>query len=106
MKGLAFSVICSPVATKLDINEFQHLEGLEFADEIDAESGMIEILVGADYCTVSREIIKRHTDLTAVASTFGRLLTGPAKFNQSINQSRGFIIKSSRSKANCEVIYA
>ena len=51
MKGLAFSVICSPVATRLNINEFQHLEGLEFADEIDADSGMIEILVGADYYT-------------------------------------------------------
>ena len=37
MKALAFPVICSPVATRLDVNEFQHLEGLEFAEKLSRE---------------------------------------------------------------------
>ena len=86
MKTLAFPVICSPVATRLDINEIQHLEGLEFADEIDGRSEMIDILLGADYYyeVVTGEIIKGDTGPTAVASKFGWLLTGPVKLRGAV----------------------
>ena len=86
MKALAFPVVCSPVATRLDVNEFQHLEGLEFADEIDGRSEMIDILLGADYYykVVTGEIIKGDTGPTAVASKFGWLLTGPVKLHGAV----------------------
>ena len=85
MKALTFPVICSPVAIRLDINEFQHLEGLEFADEIDGRSEMIDILLGADYYeVVTGEIIKGDTGPTAVASKFAWLLTGPVKLRGAV----------------------
>jgi hypothetical protein len=81
VRALAFPVICSPVATRVDIAEFPQLDGLEFADEINGASEIIDILLGAGYYyeVVTGEIIKGEMGPTAVQSKFGWLLAGPVK---------------------------
>ena len=82
VKALAFPVICSPVATRVDIAEFPQLDGLEFADEIYGASETIDILLGADYYyeVVTGEIIKGEMGPTAVQSKFGWLLTALSSY--------------------------
>jgi hypothetical protein len=83
VRALAFPVICSPVATRVDIAEFPQMDGLEFADEINGASETIDIILEADYYyeVVTGEIIKGEMGPTAVQSKFGSgwLLTGPVK---------------------------
>jgi hypothetical protein len=81
VRALAFPVICSPVATRVDIAEVPQLDGLEFADEINGASETIDILLGADYYyeVVTGEISKGEMGPTAIQSKFGCLLTGPVK---------------------------
>lgn len=45
MRALAFPVICSPVATQVDVTEFPHLDGLKFVDEIHGTSETFDILL-------------------------------------------------------------
>ena len=73
VRALAFPVICSPVATRVDIAEFPQMDGLEFADEINGASETIDILLEADYYyeVVTGEIIKGEMGPTAVQSKFG-----------------------------------
>ena len=86
VKALAFPVICSPVATRVNLAEFTHLDGLEFADDTNGTNGTIDILIGADYYyeVVTGEIIKGDDGPTAVASKFGWLLTGPVKLSGAV----------------------
>jgi hypothetical protein len=82
VRALAFPIICSPVATRVDIAEFPQLDGLEFADEINGASETIDILLGAGYYyeVVTGEIIKGEMGPTAVQSKFGWLLAcGPCQ---------------------------
>lgn len=78
MKALAFQVICSTVATQVNVAEFPHLDGLEFADEINGTSDNIDIRFGAEYYyeVMKEDIIKEDIGPTAVESKFGWLLTG------------------------------
>jgi hypothetical protein len=72
VRALAFPVICSPVATRVDIAEVPQLDGLEFADEVNGASETIDILLGADYYyeVVTGEIIKGEMGPTAIQSKF------------------------------------
>ena len=45
---LDYPVICSPLPSKIRIDQ-PHLEGLDFADDFDDNSGNIDILVGSYY---------------------------------------------------------
>ncbi len=63
LSSLAFPVICSPVSTRINIQEFPHLDGLQFADNLDRGDQSIDMLLGADYYykIVTGEVIKgRH----------------------------------------------
>ncbi|CAB4040670.1 Hypothetical predicted protein, partial [Paramuricea clavata] len=68
LSALAFPVICSPVSTRINIQEFPHLDGLQFADNLDGENQPIDMLLGADYYykIVTGEVIKSDTGPTAV----------------------------------------
>jgi hypothetical protein len=82
VRALEFLVICSPVATRVDIAEVPQLDGLEFADEINGASETIDILLGTDYYyyeVVTGEIIKGEMGPTAIQSKFVWLLMGPVK---------------------------
>ena len=47
--GLKYPVICSPIHSKVDITQFSHLQGLQFADNIiGSADDNIDILLGAD----------------------------------------------------------
>ena len=79
LSALAFPVICSPVSTRINIQEFPHLDGLQFADNLDGGDQSIDMLLGADYYykIVTGEVIKGDTGPTAVGSKLGWLLLGP-----------------------------
>ena len=79
LSALAFPVICSPVSTRINIQGFPHLDGLQFADDFDEVEQSIDMLLGADYYyeIVAGDIIKSDTGPTAVRSKIGWLLHGP-----------------------------
>ena len=79
LSALAFPVICSPVSTRINIQEFPHLDGLQFADNLDGGDQSIDMLLGADYYykIVTGEVIKGNTGPTAVGSKLRWLLLGP-----------------------------
>ena len=83
VNALSFSVICSPISTRINVGKYAHLDGLEFADDISGGDESIDILLGADYYfeIVTGEIIKGEEGPTAVGSKFGWLLIGPAVCN-------------------------
>ena len=41
-------MICSPLPSKINVADFVHLEGLEFADNFD-NTESIDVLIGSDY---------------------------------------------------------
>ena len=48
MSALNFPVICSPLTSKINVANYVHLDGLDFADNFDS-SECIDVLIGADY---------------------------------------------------------
>lgn len=79
LSALAFPAICSPVSIRIKIQEFPHLDELQFADNFDEAEQSIDMLLVAGYCyeIVTGDIIKSDTGPTAVRSKIGWLLFGP-----------------------------
>lgn len=72
-------VICSPLATPVEYRQYAHLQDLDFADSVDAGSGAIDILLGADYFyeVVTGEIRKGSAGPVAISGKLGWLISGP-----------------------------
>ena len=87
LKPLVFPIICSPLSSSININEFPHLQGLEFADDFDGSQDCIDLLVGADqyFQIVSGDIIRRESENgpVAMSSKLGWLLVGPVSNSES-----------------------
>ena len=81
LKPLVFPIICSPLSSSININEFPHLQGLEFADDFDGSQDCIDLLVGADqyFQIVSGDTIRGESENgpVAMSSKLGWLLVGP-----------------------------
>ena len=81
LKPLVFPIICSPLSSSININEFPHLQGLEFVDDLDGSQDCIDLLVGADqyFQIVSGDTIRGESENGPVAmrSKLGWLLVGP-----------------------------
>ena len=95
---MAFPVICSPVSTRINIQEFPHLDGLQFADNLDGEDQSIDMLLGADYYykIVTGEVIKGDTGPTAEGSKLGWLLLGPTSTTTSLHTISHLVIDGRR----------
>ena len=76
---LSFPTLCSPIAARVDMSSYTHLQGLELADTFSSSDKEIGILIGADhyYDVVSGEVIKGSLGPVATSSKFGWLLSGP-----------------------------
>jgi len=76
--ALNYPVICSPLPSKINVADYVHLEGLDFADDFD-NTESIDVLIGSDYYWdfVTGDSIKGEHGPTAVDSKFGWLLSGP-----------------------------
>ena len=98
LSALAFPVICSSVSTRINIQEFPHLDGLQFADNLDGEDQSIDMLLGADYYyrIVTGEVIKGDTGPTAVGSKLGWLLLGPTSTTTSLHTMSHLVIDGRR----------
>ena len=80
IKALTFPVICSPMATRVDIKAYPHLQGLQLADNFNSSDREIDLLIGADYYHefVTGDIIKGSAGPVATSSKLGWLLSGNA----------------------------
>ena len=81
VKALSYPQICSPLPTRVDVNSFPHLQGLELADDVDVDSSdAIDLLIGADlyYSIVLGNVIKGtgENGPVAVESKLGWVLSG------------------------------
>ena len=73
-------VICSHLPALIDVTKYEHLAGLQLAnDYADSESGGIDVLIGSNYyrSVVTGEMVNGVSGPVAVNSTFGWLLSGP-----------------------------
>ena len=77
--ALTHPLICSPLATPVEYRQCAHLQGLDFADSVDASSGAIDILLGADYFyeVVTGNIRKGSAGPIAISNKLGWLISGP-----------------------------
>lgn len=84
--ALNYPVICSPLPSKINVADYVHLEGLDFADNFDSTES-IDVLIGSDYYWdfVTGDSIKGEHGPTAVDSKFGWLLSGPTHDRSSSN---------------------
>ena len=48
LTALKFPAICSPLPNKINVTDFPHLDGLEFADQFDGNDS-VDVLVGSHY---------------------------------------------------------
>ena len=85
----SFPTICSPLQTMVEVNQYQHLQGLELADcnysDHDTSGNNIDMLIGSDFYwdVVIGDLVRAEKGPVAVSSKFGWLLSGPMKVNQS-----------------------
>ena len=50
LKCLSFPTICTPLPSRVELNDYPHLHDLEIGDDYDTdEHGAIDILIGVDY---------------------------------------------------------
>ena len=82
-----FPKICSAVSAKVNVDSYDHLQGLQLADTTSAEIGQqnIDVLIGSDYYfdVVSGHVIRGSSGPTAVNSLFGWILSGPTSAEES-----------------------
>lgn len=79
ISALSFPVICTPLSTKIEVDNYPHLLGLELADSSDSNDP-IDVLIGSDhYWDIIRgDTIRGEFGPVAIDSKFGWLLSGPA----------------------------
>ena len=76
-----------PLSSSININEFPHLQGLEFADDFDGSQDCIDLLVGANqyFQIVSGDTVmgENENGPIAMSSKLGWLLVGPVSNSES-----------------------
>ena len=91
-----FPTICSPLQTMVEVDQYQHLQGLDLADcnysDHDTSGNNIDMLIGSDFYwdVVIGDLVRAEKGPVAVSSKFGWLLSGPMK----VNQSKGDFVMS------------
>ena len=93
LTAICYDKICSPLPVKVNVQEYVHLDGLEFADKIESENDQesIQILIGSDryWDLTTVKIIKGpegERGPIAMQSKFGWLIAGPVN-NSDLNDN-------------------
>ena len=75
------------LTTKIDVDEYAHLQGLQLADSFDTDDS-VDVLVGSDYYwnIVGSDTVRCNKGPVAVESKFRWLLSGPTN-DMSINDT-------------------
>ena len=70
--------MCSPISSRVDVRNYPHLTGQQFANTLDSSDQQIGLLIGAGlyYEVVLGEVIKGSSGPIAVSSKLGWLLSG------------------------------
>ncbi|XP_046848070.1 uncharacterized protein LOC124441650 [Xenia sp. Carnegie-2017] len=82
IKAIAFPTICAPLPTRINIDEYPHLHGLELPDfdssDDNGSCDSIDILIGADHYwdVVTGDVVRGENGPTAMSSKLGWLLSG------------------------------
>lgn len=79
ISALNFPVICSPLSTKIEVDNYPHLQGLQLADSSDSNDS-VDVLIGSDYYwdIIGGDTVRGEFGPVAIDSKFGWLLSGPA----------------------------
>ena len=79
ISALSFPVICSPLSTKIEVDQYPHLQGLQLADSSDSNE-CIDVLIGSDHYwdIVRGDTVRGEFGPIAIDSKFGWLLSGPS----------------------------
>ena len=87
ISALCFPKICSAVSAKVNIDNYEHLQGLQLADTSIAETSQqnIDVLIGSDYYfdVVSGDVIRDNNGTVAMTSLFGWILSGLTSVEES-----------------------
>ena len=86
IKALSYPTICSPVKSNVTIESFEHLLGLELADDpcrVESEDESIDLLIGLNYYYdfVIGDVIRGEHGPVAVRSKLGWLISGSVEAN-------------------------
>ena len=103
IKALSFPVICSSLPSRINVEEFSHLDGLELADDIEHDGNEeIDVLIGSDYywTIVTGEMKKGESGPVAVNSKLGWLLSGPLNDSATPTDVQSNLIISGKSEIN------
>ncbi|XP_046856149.1 uncharacterized protein LOC124449255 [Xenia sp. Carnegie-2017] len=82
IKAIEFPTICAPLPTRINIDDYPHLHGLELADFDSSDNNgscdSIDILIGADHYwdVVTGDVVQGENGPTAMSSKLGWLLSG------------------------------
>ncbi len=78
ISALNFPVICSPLTTKIEVDNYPHLQGLQLADSFDTDDH-VDVLIGSDHYwdIVGSDTVRGESGPVAVDSKFGWILFGP-----------------------------
>jgi len=78
ISALTSPVICSPLPSAVHVDKYSHLRGLQLADNYNATSGEIDVLIGSNYYwnVVSGDTVRGDHGPVAVNSKLGWLLSG------------------------------
>ena len=87
ISAICFPTICSALSAKVNIDNYEHLQGLELTDTSIVETSQqnIEVIIGSDYYfdVVSGDVIRDSNGPVAMSSLFGWILSGPTSVEES-----------------------
>ena len=78
ISALSFPFICSPLSTKIEVDQYPHLQGLQLADSSDSNDS-IDVLIGSDHYwdLIEGDTVRGEFGPETIDSKFGWLLSGP-----------------------------
>ena len=103
IEGLSFPVICSSLPSRVNVQEFSHLDGLELADDFENDRNEeIDVLIGSDYYwqIVTAAMKKGESGPVALSSRLGWLLSGALHDSATTIDVQSNLIISSKSEMN------
>jgi len=87
ISALCFPKICSAVSSKINVNNYAHLQGLKLADAsiVEGSQQNIDVLIGSDFYfdVVCGDVVRGNSGPVALSSTFGWILPGHASVEES-----------------------
>ncbi len=74
-----FPVICTALPSRVNIEDYPHIQDLELAENFDNNHDTIDVLIGSDYYwdIIMSESVRADYGPTAINSKFGWVLSGP-----------------------------